>query len=86
MAAATVSQRFTAVLGPMKMEVISLSSATDTNTVDTLIQSPQFAFAVNTSDAGTTSLAINVAISGKQLTLNNANLAANTVIVVAFGF
>ncbi len=97
------SNRFTAVLGPFKMEVINLagtvvtadsagnpSSTTqtgvdDADTVKTLMQGPKFAVASVTSDGVTINLSTNIAISGKNLTINNANIAADNLVSTVFG-
>jgi len=84
---ATVNKRHTVVLGPVKAEILNLTAVSDTDTVSTLIQNPEFAVGVNNTDGETTSAALNVSISGKTLTINNANLTGSSevnVIVVGF--
>lgn len=83
---ATVANRFTGVLGPFKMEVLNLTGVSDQDTVTTNMQNPKFALGVNNTDNDTTSAALNVTISGKTLTINNANLSSSTVNVLVFGF
>ena len=86
MALATVTYRYTAVLGPIKLEVINVASATDTNTVTTNMQRPLFAFGTVNTDATAQTVALNVGISGKTLTINQANLSAKEVTILCFGF
>ena len=84
---ATVSNRFTAALGPIKMEILNLTAVSDADTVSTNMQNPQFALGVNNTDIEVTSAALNVSISGKTLTINNANLTGSSVVnVLVFGF
>jgi len=84
---ATVSQRFTAVEGPMKKEVINLSAVNSADTVTSNLQRPVFAYFVPTSatvaanDVGTL-----VEISGRTITLTNAGLVAETGVLVIYGF
>ena len=70
---AAVSNRHIVALGPIKLEVLNLTAVSDADTVSTLIANPSFAIGVNNTDGETTSAALNVAISGKTLTINNAN-------------
>jgi hypothetical protein len=83
---ATVSNRHIAALGPVKLEAINVTDVDDAETVTTLIQRPVWAIGVNNTDADTTSAALNVSISGKTLTINNANLSASEVNILVFGF
>lgn len=84
---ATVNDRFVVVNGPRKEEVLNLTAVSDEDTVETLIQNPEFAQAVITSDGASNAFATNVSISGKTLTLNNATLAGTTsVVVTVYGF
>ena len=85
MAAATVNKQWVSVQGPFKLEFVNLT-ADDTNTYTTIIQSPQYAMAVNNEDTDTTSAACSAAISGRTVTLNNANLSSSEVNVLIFGF
>jgi hypothetical protein len=84
---ATVANRYTAVLGPIKMEILNLSAITDADTVTSQLQNPSFALGVNTTDGETTSAAFNPAISGRTITLNNANFTGSTTaVLLVFGF
>ena len=84
---ATISNRHVAALGPIKLEAINVISVTDADTITTLIQRPVWAMAVNNTDTETTSAAMSISISGKTLTLNNANLTASSEVnILVFGF
>ena len=83
---ATVSNRYVAVLGPIKMEVLHLTAVTDADTVTSNLQRPLFAVAVPGTDTATISVAINAAISGRTITINSADLSAEIVDVLVFGF
>jgi hypothetical protein len=83
---ATVANRYTAVLGPVKMEVLNLTSVTDADTVTTLMQRPVFAMAVPGTDTAAIAVAISADISGKTITINSADLSAETVNMLVFGF
>jgi hypothetical protein len=83
---ATVTNRYSAVLGPIKMEILNLTAVTDEDTVTTLMQGPVFAIAVPGTDAAAISVAINVGVSGKTLTINSSDLSAEIVNVLVFGF
>lgn len=84
---ATVANRHIAALGPIKVEILNLTSVSDADTVTTLIQNPSFAMGVNNTDTETTSAALNVSISSKTLTINNANLTGSSVVnILVFGF
>ena len=48
--AATVSNRFLVVLGPVKMEILNLTTVTDADTVTTNMARPLFAIGVSNSD------------------------------------
>lgn len=84
---ATVSNRHTAALGPIKVELLNVTTVTDADTVTTNMARPVWAIGVNNTDGETTSLAMNIAISGKTLTLNNANLTGSSVVnIIVVGF
>lgn len=85
MAAATLNKRFSAVLGPMKMEWLNIT-VTDAETIDTLMQNPEYAIAVVNTDALTTDQACSTSISGKTITLNNADLSDSEVNVFVIGY
>ena len=91
-------ERYVVALGPIKMEVIHLAGTVnvsdgttqtgvdDADTVISVLQRPLFAIGSVTSDAVTINLSTNIAISGKTLTVNNANIAADNLAVLVFGF
>ena len=83
---ADVDHRYTAVLGPIKMEVLDLSDVDDADTVSSLLATPQNAIAISMVDDNNTIGVIQVGVSGKTLTLNNSNLTASDVLVLVFGF
>lgn len=83
---ATVTNRYVVPLGPVKMEILNLTAVTDADTVTSLLQRPVWAMAVPGTDAAAKTVACTVAISGKTLTINDAELAAETVNVLVFGF
>lgn len=85
--AAVVSNRHVVALGPIKMELLNLTTVANADTVTTTIQRPLWALGVNNTNAETTSAALNVAISGKTLTINNANLTGSSVVnIIVVGF
>jgi hypothetical protein len=83
---ATVSNRYLAVLGPIKAEILNLTATTDADTVTSQLQRPSFGFAVVTTDGGAMTAAVNLSISGRTVTLNSVDLSASAVTVVLFGF
>lgn len=84
---ATVDNRFTAVLGPIKQEILNLSAVNDADTVESRLQRPLFAVAVNTTDTDAITVAVGVSISGKTLTLNSVDFGGTeTAVVLVFGF
>ena len=84
---AAVTNRHIAALGPIKMEALNLTDVSDADTVTTFIQNPVWAIGVNNTDTETTSAALNVGISGKTLTINNADLTGSSEVnVLVFGF
>ncbi len=80
---ATVDRRYTTVLGPIKMEVLDLSSVVDGESVSSLLQAPQFAIAANQGDASGSN-GISAAVSGKDITIHDPDVT--DVILVVFGF
>lgn len=83
---ATVSNRALCALGPIKMEVVYLTSLTDADTFTTLIQRPIFALCSETNtDANSTAQA---AISDKTVTVHNPTTGGGNgkVAVAVFGF
>lgn len=85
MAAATVNNRFVAALGPIKMEILNVT-ASDTNTVTTVIQRPLLALAVNNQDNDAATAPVNASISGKTITLNSTDISSSVVNLLVFGF
>ena len=58
----------------------------DADTVKSLLQRPLFALGSIVSDAVTISQSFNVGISGKTLTINATDLAADNIVILVFGF
>jgi hypothetical protein len=83
---ATIDNSFVAVEGPKKKEVLSLSDVTDADTVTSTLQNPEFGFFVPTTDTASVTVAINVGISGRTITINSSELAAETGILTLYGF
>jgi hypothetical protein len=83
---ATVSNRFMSVQGPFKMEVLNLTAVTDADTVVSNMQRPVFAMAVPGTDTASITVAIQIAISGRTLTINSSDLSDEIVNVLVFGF
>lgn len=83
---ATINNRHVTALGPIKMEVLNLTDVDDAETVSTLIQNPKWAVGVVNTDAAAQTVALNVGISGKVLTINQASLSGAEVNVLVFGF
>jgi len=84
---ATVSNRYTAVEGPMKKEVINLTAVNSADVVVSAMQRPVFAYFVPTSatvaanDVGTA-----ITISDRSITLTNVALIAATGVLTIHGF
>ena len=77
MAAVTsVNNRFVVALGPIKLEILNVTGS-DTNTVTTTLQRPLIAIGAVSSDAVTMTESVNVAISGKTLTINSTDFASD---------
>lgn len=84
--AVTVSTQKITTLGPIKMEVVNLTTLTSGDTFTTLIQNPQFAV---TSEYGTAAAGTATAsISGRTVTVNNLTTGGGTgkACVLVFGF
>lgn len=81
---ATVSTQKITTLGPIKMEVVHLTTVSDADTFTTLIQNPKFAiageFAANANSTVQTQL------SGRTVTIQNPTTASGQVVVLVFGF
>lgn len=58
----------------------------DADTVKSLLQRPLFTMGAIVSDAVTISESFNASISGKTLTINSTDLAADDVVILVFGF
>jgi hypothetical protein len=84
----TPTNRFITTLGPIKLEVITVENITTADTVVSNIQRPLFATANLTNTGANTALATNVSISGRTLTLTNANISAGVddATILVFGF
>jgi len=81
---ATVNNRKT-VLGNAQVEILHLTSVTSGDTVSTNMQNPAFAFAIPNKNAAAARYTL-TAISGKVITITNADLAADTLDLVVVGF
>lgn len=86
MAAATVVDSFVAVEGPKKKEVASLSSVDNGDTYVSTIQRPEFGFFVPNKASGALTAQVEVAIVGRTVTLNSADLSDSTGILTLYGF
>lgn len=85
---ATVSNRALCALGPIKMEVVYLTSVTDADTFTTLMQRPIFALCSETNtDANSTAQAA-ITADSKTVTVHNPTTGGGTgkVCVAVFGF
>ena len=83
---ATIADRFIAVEGPRKKEVLSLTAVTDGDTVTSQLQRPTFGYFVPTTDDNSAAEKVGVSISGRTVTLNNDDLSADTGILTLYGF
>lgn len=83
---ATVSDRFITVLGPRKMEVLSLTAVTTADTVVSQLANPKYGFFVGTTSSGAMTSTPALAFSGRTVTLTSTDLSASTGILVLFGF
>jgi hypothetical protein len=82
---ATVANRFVTALGPIKMEILNLTTVNNGDTVTTNIANPRFAL----SEDNTGALSVNTSnsISGKTITITNTSYAgAGVCNVLVFGF
>ncbi len=80
---ATVDRRFITALGPVKLEIVDLSSTSDGETFDSLLQNPLFAVALNQGDAAGSN-SISAAVSGKTVTIHDPDVT--NVVALVFGF
>lgn len=71
-----------AALGPMKMEVVILTSVSNGDTFTSKLANPSFALAFNDGDAGGSN-GISAAVSGKTVTIHDPDIA--TVVCFVFG-
>lgn len=87
---ATIDQRYTTVLGPIKLEVLKLSSVTKGDSFVSNLQDPKYIMAM-TPDVGLsaehlTSLS-RTGLSGREITLTNSNFPANSdVVALVLGY
>lgn len=86
MPAATVVNKFVAVEGPRKKEVAQLSSVDNGDTFVSTLQRPQFGYFVPNKAAGALTAQVEVAISGRTVTLNSADLSDSTGVLTLYGF
>ena len=85
---ATVSNRYIAVLGPVKAEIQFLTAVSTGDTTTTLIQNPKQLLWQSDNTGGATAAPTGGpgAISGKTVTFTQASLAAGKAVAVIFGF
>ena len=88
MATATVSNRFLAALGPVKMEIVQLAATTDAgDTFTTTMQRPLFAAAsLNTTHAEPIFATVNSATKTVTVSDNGDNFSNLALTVLVFGF
>jgi len=73
---------FIVALGPFKMEVIYLATASNDDTVVSKLASPSFACMFPAADAGSTTQNCSATVSGKTVTLRDpAGAIAHVVLV-----
>jgi hypothetical protein len=82
MAAATSVSRYTAVLGPCKVEFINCTMAATGDTIVSRLQSPSWAMAMTNADGGGAA----TSISGRTITVTDAGISASTVNLIVVGF
>lgn len=80
---ATVDKRFVTSLGPVKLEIMDLSSTANDETVSSFLVNPLFALAANQGDAGGANI-ISASVSGKTITIRDPSVT--NVILLVFGF
>ena len=85
MAEITGITRYTAVLGPMKVEFAE-GTATDGETFTSNLQRPLWAMCWDNSDDDADAKGINAAVSGKVVTLNHTSLSDDEVRIIVVGF
>lgn len=83
---ADVDNRHVVALGPIKMEALNLSDVDDADTVTSLLQRPIWAMGVPGTDTASVTVAVNITISGKTLTINQSELSGEILNVLVFGF
>jgi len=85
---ATVGNRLMSVQGPYKHEVLNLSAVTDADTVTSQMQRPLFAIFITTTDTVADTVAVNVGVSSRTLTINSSDLSggADTGVMLIWGF
>lgn len=83
MAAATSVTRYTTAQGPIKVEYISATFASSTDTIDSNLQRPLFVFAAKN---GTGTAQTETSISGKTITVTDAGISATVVNLIVVGF
>jgi hypothetical protein len=81
-----ITNRYIVPLGPVKMEVLYIASATDADSFVSRLQRPLFAFGAIVSDAVAITESFNVAFSDRTGTINSVDLAADAVAILVFGF
>lgn len=83
MAAATAVTSFVAALGPVKIELVTCTMASSTDTYVSKLVRPLFCFAAkNASGTAQTT----TSISGKTITVTDAGISASSVHLLIVGF
>ena len=83
MAAATSVTRYMTVNGPIKTEYITCTMAASADDVETRMQRPLFVFAMTNSTGNANAI---YSISGKTITITDADISASTVNLMVVGF
>jgi hypothetical protein len=81
---ATVDKRYITALGPIKMEVMFLSSLATGDTVTSNLASPSNCVITTDNAASTTPPA--AAVSGKTITVTQTSLSGAVGTLIVFGF
>ncbi len=83
MAVATAVTSFVAAIGPVKLEIVTGTFASNNDTYESKLVRPLMVFPVANF---TTDAAVVTAISGKTLTFTNAQISANSIHFIVVGF
>lgn len=83
---ATVSNQYITALGPIKMEIVNLTSITTADTFTTRIQNPSFVL-IGEYGSGATTAVTTAAVSGRTVTVTNASMnGTQKAVALVFGF